>query len=95
MQAGEANAELIGCRNCHSTDGSEGEASTWASALQHCAARPRHGRADVDYIRELILDPQAKIVEGFGPIMPDLSDQLTDEQVESLVTFIMSLGTGT
>lgn len=97
VQAGEANAESIGCRNCHSTDGSEGGGPTWLGVFGSTVplADGSTVEADVDYIRESILDPQAKIVEGFGPIMPDLSDQLTDEQVESLVTFIMSLGTGT
>ncbi len=48
--------------------------------------------ADDSYIRESILDPRAKIVNGFAPIMPTFEGQLSEEQVIALIAFIRSLG---
>jgi hypothetical protein len=46
---------------------------------------PPDGRtvvADETYIRESILDPHAKIVAGWQPIMPTFKGQITEEQIE-------------
>jgi cytochrome c oxidase subunit 2 len=53
--------------------------------------------ADDAYIRESILNPGAKIVEGYQPIMPTFKGQVTEEQLIALVSYIKSLSgvTGT
>jgi cytochrome c oxidase subunit II len=50
--------------------------------------------ADAAYIRESILNPQAKIVEGFPPIMPTFQGQVSEEQLLALVEYIKSLPPG-
>jgi cytochrome c oxidase subunit 2 len=47
--------------------------------------------ADEAYIRESILNPGAKIVEGYQPIMPTFKGQVTEEQLLALVSYIKSL----
>ena len=47
--------------------------------------------ADEGYIRESITNPQAKLVAGFGPIMPTFQGQLTEDQLVQLVAYIKSL----
>ena len=48
--------------------------------------------ADDAYIRESILDPNAKIVAGFEPnVMPNFKGQISEEQVIQLIAFIKSL----
>ncbi|MGD9589940.1 MAG: cytochrome c oxidase subunit II [Pyrinomonadaceae bacterium] len=47
--------------------------------------------ADDAYIRESILNPGAKIVEGYQPIMPTFKGQVTEEQLIALVAYIKSL----
>jgi len=47
--------------------------------------------ADEAYIRESILNPGAKIVEGYQPIMPTFKGQVTEEQLLALVAYIKSL----
>ncbi len=47
--------------------------------------------ADENYIRESILDPGAKIVNGFKPIMPTFQGQVSDEQLSALVAYVKSL----
>jgi cytochrome c oxidase subunit 2 len=48
--------------------------------------------ADEGYIRESILNPRAKLVAGYAPIMPPFQGQLTEEELTYLVAYIKSLG---
>jgi cytochrome c oxidase subunit 2 len=47
--------------------------------------------ADEGYIRESITNPQAKLVAGFGPIMPTFQGQVTEDQLLQLLAYIKSL----
>ena len=49
-------------------------------------------KADEAYIRESILEPQAKIVSGFEPVMPTFQGLVTEEQVVQLIEYVKSLG---
>ena len=42
-------------------------------------------------MRESIENPQARIVTGFGPIMPTFQGQVSPEQLIQLMSFIKSL----
>src|SRR4029077_12759296 len=48
--------------------------------------------ADDNYVRESILNPTAKIVAGFKPVMPTFQGLVTDEQLNALVAYVKSLG---
>ncbi|HEY0554484.1 MAG TPA: cytochrome c oxidase subunit II, partial [Thermoanaerobaculia bacterium] len=50
--------------------------------------------ADDNYIRESILNPTAKVVAGFDPVMPTSQGQITEEQLSQLTAYIRSLGAG-
>jgi cytochrome c oxidase subunit 2 len=47
--------------------------------------------ADEAYIRESIVNPQAKIVAGFQPIMPTFQGLVTEEQLLQLISYVRSL----
>jgi cytochrome c oxidase subunit 2 len=47
--------------------------------------------ADEGYLRESILNPAAKVVAGYQPIMPTYEGQLSEEQIFQLVEYIKSL----
>jgi cytochrome c oxidase subunit II len=47
--------------------------------------------ADEAYIRESIVNPAAKIVAGYQPIMPTYRGQLTEEEIIQLIRYIQSL----
>ena len=47
--------------------------------------------ADDAYIRESLLQPNAKIVAGYQPLMPPYQGQLTEEQIIALTAYIKSL----
>ncbi|MFW6175404.1 MAG: cytochrome c oxidase subunit II [Acidobacteriota bacterium] len=48
--------------------------------------------ADEAYLRESILDPGAKVVEGYQPLMPTYQGQVTEDQLLQLIQYIKSLG---
>jgi cytochrome c oxidase subunit 2 len=55
-------------------------------------ANGRTALFDESYIRESIVNPDAKVVRGFPPgIMPTFRSQLTEEQILALVAYIKSL----
>jgi cytochrome c oxidase subunit 2 len=47
--------------------------------------------ADEDYLRESILNPAAKVVEGYQPIMPTYGGQVSEENLLGLIAYIKSL----
>ena len=48
--------------------------------------------ADDQYIRESILQPSAKIVEGYQPLMPTFQGLVTEDQLLQLMAYVKSLG---
>jgi cytochrome c oxidase subunit 2 len=88
---GKIFAEL-GCSTCHRTD-MQGRGPN----LQGVFGKPvqlEDGRtvtADENYLRECILDPGAKRVKGFQPIMPTFQGLVSEEQVNALVAYIKSI----
>lgn len=51
------------------------------------------GKAKVDeaYLRESIINPHAKIVAGYSPMMPTYQGQLNEEQILEIISYIKSL----
>ena len=49
--------------------------------------------ADENYIRESVLNPGAKVVSGFKPIMPVFQGLVSEEQLNELVAYVKSLNT--
>lgn len=47
--------------------------------------------ADENYLRESILNPRAKIVRGYEPIMPSFEGQLSEEDVAALIAYLKSM----
>jgi len=47
--------------------------------------------ADENYVRESILNPQAKIVKGYGPIMPTFQGQVNEDDLLKLLAYVKSL----
>lgn len=47
---------------------------------------------DETYVRESILDPTAKIVQGYQPLMPTYKGQLSEEEILQLIIYVKTLG---
>jgi len=48
-------------------------------------------KIDDNYLRESILEPQAKIVQGYEPVMPTFKGRLNEKQLNGLIDYIKSL----
>jgi len=84
--------ERYGCRTCHRQDsGQRGPALDGLFGKQVKLAGGQTIVADQEYIRESILNPSAKMVEGYAPLMPTYKNQLTHEQVNQLIEYVRSL----
>src|SRR5262249_12708484 len=83
------------CVTCHSAD-----SRARAPVLEDLYGRDvplrdgRTVRANEDYIRESILDPPAKVVAGFEPIMPTYKGQVNEDEMIQLIEFIKNLRAG-
>ncbi|HKV42036.1 MAG TPA: cytochrome c oxidase subunit II, partial [Blastocatellia bacterium] len=90
---GEKLFEKLGCSTCHKNNG-QGR----GPSLQGIFGKPVSldsgltVTADESYVRESILDPKAKVVAGYQPIMPTFQGIVTEEQVLQLVAYVKSLG---
>ncbi|HUB77439.1 MAG TPA: cytochrome c oxidase subunit II [Bryobacteraceae bacterium] len=83
----------MGCPACHKPDGT-GRCPSLVG-LYGSTVHLADGRsivADADYIRESIVLPQAKIVAGYGSLMPTYKGQVTEEDLVQLVEYIKWLG---
>jgi cytochrome c oxidase subunit 2 len=49
--------------------------------------------ADDNYIRESILNPNAKVVQGFQPIMPTFQGVVSEEGLIQITEYIKHMGT--
>ena len=47
--------------------------------------------ADDAYLRESILNPMAKVVRGFQPVMPPFQGRVNDAQLGQLLAYLKSL----
>lgn len=89
---GESLFQRFGCHICHRAGGTaQGPSLT---GLFGKAVRLEGGvtvTVDEDYIRESIIDPRAKIVAGYQPIMPTFKGLISEEGLLQLIAYIKSL----
>jgi cytochrome c oxidase subunit 2 len=90
---GEKLFQKYACNTCHTND-----ASGRGPVLVGLYGRPvelsdnRIVTADDNYIRESILNPTAKVVKGFQPIMPTFQGQVNEDDLIKLLAYVKSLG---
>ena len=96
VAAGQQLYQTLGCASCHGANGEGGRGPTLTGLFRR--PTPLEGgqtvNADEGYIRESILNPGAKIVAGFTPIMPTFQGQVSEDQLVQLLAFIKSLPGG-
>jgi len=91
--SGEKLFQQLACVTCHRSD-AQGRGPVLQGLFGKEVQFQDGNKTVVDeaYIRESILNPRAKIVAGFQPIMPTFQGQITEEQLLQLIAYIKSIG---
>lgn len=90
-EQGRQLAANMGCLACHSVDGSASPGPGWLHLYGGTETLADGTEVTVDdaYLAESIVDPNAKLVRGFSPIMPPYT--LKEDEVDALIAYIRSL----
>jgi cytochrome c oxidase subunit 2 len=84
----------LACNTCHRPD-AQGRGPVLDGLFGKTQALQSGETVTVDeaYVRESILNPSAKVVSGFQPIMPTFQGLVSEEQLLALVEYVKSLST--
>ncbi len=93
VEAGKILYTRRGCIQCHSSDGSAKAGPSFLEVFgsQQQLTTGESILVDENYIRESILEPQAKVRAGYRPVMPTYQGQLKNEEISALIAYIKSL----
>lgn len=93
VELGEQLVTRNACTTCHSADGTRLVGPTF-QGLWRAERVMESGEtliADENYIRESILEPNAKITRGYQPVMPSYAGSLNDRQIDAIIEYIKTL----
>jgi cytochrome c oxidase subunit 2 len=83
----------LACNTCHLDTGQgRGPVLKGLFGKQVLLTNGQTITVDDAYIRESVLNPQAKIAAGFQPIMPTFQGLVTEEQLLQIIAYVKSLG---
>ncbi len=90
--AGERLFAEMGCATCHKPDSGE-RGPSLAGIYGGKVTLTTGDSVPVDdaYIRESIVNPAAKVVQGYQPVMPTFQGLLSEEQLLDIVAYVKSL----
>jgi cytochrome c oxidase subunit 2 len=92
VASGEELFRVKACNTCHRSD-----SATLAPILHGAFGEQVELEddsiqvVDENYIRESIMNPAAKLVKGYKPLMPTYKGQVTEDEVLQLISYIKSL----
>lgn len=93
---GRQVAQQAGCFACHTVDGSPGVGPSWAGLFGEEVVLDDGTKVQADeaYLYESIVDPNAKIVQGYpANVMPaTYGEMLSEAEIQAIIDYIKSLG---
>lgn len=93
-QEGQRVSQAQGCLSCHSITGETLVGPTWKGVWGKTVPMANGSTAVVDeaYVRESILEPNARIAKGFSPgIMPSFRGLISDQDLQHLIDYLKTL----
>jgi cytochrome c oxidase subunit 2 len=91
-ETGAALFHRLGCINCHVSGHAESApelAGVWQSRVK--LQDQSTVIANESYLRESILNPNAKVVRGYSPVMPTFQGLVSEDEVTALIAYLKSL----
>ncbi|MBL7980035.1 MAG: c-type cytochrome [Bacteroidetes Order II. Incertae sedis bacterium] len=81
------------CQSCHSADGTPGIGPTWKGLWGSNRSVSPGGSvpADENYIRESILNPGAKVANGFPNAMTNFTGLIKDGEIKAIIEYMKTL----
>ncbi len=91
--SGEKLFQELACSTCHRPD-SQGRGPVLDGLFGKTVELQGGGTvvADESYIRESIVNPQARILAGYQPLMPTFQGLISEEGLLQLIAYVKSLG---
>ncbi|HEX3772983.1 MAG TPA: cytochrome c oxidase subunit II [Polyangiaceae bacterium] len=95
-QIGRDAALKRGCFSCHTVDGQRHIGPSWSRLFGSSVALTdgQHITADAAYLTESMMDPAARVVAGYSPVMPTYLGTLDAAETAAIVEYIRSLQDG-
>jgi cytochrome c oxidase subunit 2 len=91
-EEGKKLFEAMACQTCHQPNAQgRGPRLEGAFGSQVKLAGGGTVTVDAEYVRESIVHPSAKVVEGYQPIMPTYQGLISEEGISQLVAYIQTL----
>lgn len=93
IDAGMKFYNELGCKSCHSVDGSKGTGPSFKDIYGATAtlADGKQVLRDDEYIRESVTRPNAKVVSGYNPVMPSFEKDLKNEDIMAISAYLKSI----
>jgi len=81
------------CGGCHTVTGAKHIGPPLNEVYDHDVplATGEKVRGDDNYIRESIIEPRAKVVAGYDPVMPTFKGQLKDRDIAAIIDYLKEL----
>ncbi len=85
-----------GCTACHTTDGTPMVATSFKGLfgrkqLVITDGKERRITVDEAYFKKSILEPNADLVKGYDPIMPEVKEGIGDDEIQAMISYIKEI----
>lgn len=92
-ERGKALTAKSGCLACHNVEGKEKIGPNFGKLFGRkvLLADGTSLTADEEYLRESILDPNAKLVKGYPAVMPTFKGTLSSDDLAAVIAYLKSL----
>jgi cytochrome c oxidase subunit 2 len=93
LSPAEHGAQLVkqnACLTCHSLDGTRKTGPSFKGlwGREEQMSDGSTVKADENYIRESILEPKAKVVQGYPAVMPTFQGSLNDSEINAIIEYL-------
>ena len=90
-RAGARLLQSKGCIGCHVIGGGVGgQTGPNLAQIQTVADSRQPGTSAEEYLRQSILQPSAFIVPGYPPVMPSFQGQLSDQELNQIIAYLLA-----
>lgn len=83
--------EAMDCGGCHEDDGATGPDLAGVYGQRVALASGETVVADERYLRAALVLPNEQVVAGYRPIMPTYGDQLSEQEIRNVITYLKTL----